>query len=65
MTPKERAQLRGFWTNKKTGQYITVKRVKNSSDIHAWPVNSMGHDVGPREEMLLWELKRDYVKGMR
>ncbi|MEH6848590.1 hypothetical protein [Bacillus pseudomycoides] len=65
MTPKENARLRGFWTNKKTGEYIALKRVVGFSDVHVWPVNAMGHEIGPREIMLLRDLKKEYVKGMR
>ncbi|MCI0767379.1 hypothetical protein [Bacillus sp. TL12] len=65
MTHKERAQLHGFWTHKRTGQYIAVTRVTMYSEVYARKVNSLGHEVGPQEIMLIRDLKEDYVKGMR
>ncbi|WP_242224524.1 hypothetical protein [Bacillus cereus group sp. BfR-BA-01380] len=65
MTPKERATLRGFWTNKKTGEYIAVTRVTSFSEVHARKVDSLGNEVGPKEIMLIRDIKREYEKGMR
>ncbi|MDC2867520.1 hypothetical protein [Bacillus sp. BP-3] len=64
MTPKERATLRGFWTNKQTGEHIAVTRVTMYGEAHARKVDSLGHEVGPKEIMLLRNLKTDYMKGM-
>lgn len=65
MTHKERAQLHGFWTHKQTGQHIAVTRVTMYSEVHVRTVDSLGHEVGPKEIMLLRDLKEDYEKGMR
>lgn len=64
MTTKERAQLRGFWTHKQTGKHIAVTRVTMYSEVHARPVNSEGHKTGPKEIMLIRDLKEGYTKGM-
>ncbi|MBJ8078476.1 MULTISPECIES: hypothetical protein [Bacillus cereus group] len=64
MTAKERARLHGFWTHKKTGQRIAISRVTLYGEAHARKVNSLGHEVGPKEIMLVRNLKEDYVKGM-
>ncbi|PHE36635.1 hypothetical protein COF51_22495 [Bacillus pseudomycoides] len=65
MTVKEKARLRGFWIHKQTGQHIAVTRVTMYSEVHARKVDSLGHEVGPKEIMLLRDSKEDYVKGMR
>ncbi|MBO1628215.1 hypothetical protein CN288_19125 [Bacillus sp. AFS023182] len=64
MTAKERARLHGFWTHKKTGKRIAISRVTLYGEVHARKVDSLGHEVGPKEIMLLRDLKKDYVKGM-
>ncbi|PFW86546.1 hypothetical protein COL32_30415 [Bacillus pseudomycoides] len=64
MTAKERARLHGFWTHKETGQRIAISRVTLYGEAHARKVNSLGHEVGPKEIMLVRDLKEDYVKGM-
>lgn len=64
MTTKERARLRGFWTHKGTGECIAITRVTVTGEVYGNRVNSMGHEVGPQEIMLLRDLKKEYVKGM-
>ena len=64
MTEKERAQIRGFWTHKQTGQHIAVTRVTSFSEVHTKKVNCLGHEFGPKEIMLIRDLRKDYVKGM-
>ena len=65
MTRKERDQLHGFWTHKQTGEYIAVTRVTVTSEVYFYKTNYTGHKAGTQEIMLLRELKKDYVKGMR
>lgn len=64
MTAKERARLHGFWTHKKTGQRIAISCVTLYGEAHSRKVNSLGHEVGPKEIMLVRDLKKDCVKGM-
>ncbi|CAI8880962.1 Integrase [Bacillus sp. IT-79MI2] len=64
MTAKERARFRGFWTHKQTGEHIAITRVTISGEVYGNRVNSLGHEVGPREIMLIRDLKKEYVKGM-
>lgn len=64
MTAKERARLHGFWTHKKTGQRIAISRVTLYGEAHTRKVDSLGYEVGPKELMLVRDLKKDYVKGM-
>ncbi|MED1559935.1 hypothetical protein [Bacillus paramycoides] len=65
MTTKERARLRGFWTNKQTGEHIAITRVTISGEVYGNRVNSLGHEAGPQEIMLIRDLKEEYVKSMR
>ncbi|PEB52474.1 hypothetical protein COO03_11875 [Bacillus sp. AFS098217] len=64
MTAKERARLHGFWTHKQTGERIAVSRVTMYGEAHARTVDSLGHEVGPKEIMLVRDLKEEYVRGM-
>ncbi|QWI52490.1 hypothetical protein [Bacillus mycoides] len=65
MTSKERAILRGFWTHKQTGEHIAITRVTMASEVYFYKVDSLGHEAGPQEIMLIRDLKEEYVKGMR
>ncbi|PEO88146.1 hypothetical protein CN571_15725 [Bacillus pseudomycoides] len=64
MTTKEKARLRGFWTHKQTGKHIAVTRVTLGSEVYFYKVNSLGHNAGPQEIMLIRDLKEEYVKGI-
>ncbi|MBJ8054905.1 hypothetical protein JDS87_23880 [Bacillus cereus] len=64
MTTKEKTKLRGFWTHKQTGEHIAVTRVTMASEVYFYKVNSLGHEVGPQEIMLIRDLKEEYVKSM-
>ena len=63
MTMKEKAQLRGFWTHEHTGEYIAITRVIDFSTVYISKVDLLGNELGPKEIMLLRDVKADYVKG--
>ncbi|PEA54070.1 hypothetical protein CON64_14545 [Bacillus pseudomycoides] len=63
MTMKEKAQLRGFWTHKQTGEHIAITRVINFSTVYISKLDLLGNELGPKEIMLLRDVKADYVKG--
>ncbi|MEI4803966.1 hypothetical protein WAZ07_22640 [Bacillus sp. FJAT-51639] len=63
MTMKEKAQLRGFWTHKLTGEHIAITRVIDFSTVYISKVDLLGNELGSKEIMLLRDVKADYVKG--
>jgi len=69
MTPKEKARLRGFWTNKKTGKYFAVVRVTEERLVYIREVddNRIPIPYKNRKRTIIWieELERDYLKGIR
>lgn len=63
MTTNESLRLHGFWTHKRTKECIAVKRITMFGEAHARKVDSNRNEVGPKEIMLLRDLKKEYVKG--
>lgn len=63
MTTNEILRLHGFWTHKQTKECIAVSRITMYGEAHARKVDSLGHEVGPKELMLVRDLKEEYVKG--
>ncbi|PEI42557.1 hypothetical protein CN620_08870 [Bacillus pseudomycoides] len=65
MTTKERAQLHGFWTHKRTGKHIVIYHTTEEGKTLA---RHVGKDTKPVNKLRLeiWtdELKEEYVKGM-
>lgn len=64
MTSNEDLRLHGFWTNKQTGECVSVSRMTRFSEVYVSKVDSNRNEVGPKEIVLLRDLKEEYTKGM-